>query len=94
MLFELFKRREGIRVGSISDDVALVGAVNRVENLGMDAGIVIAGEAAPGLNRELRHGEQFNRVSRVVRDSGDLGTSSLNFGFRWFSESMVLRISI
>jgi len=56
MLFELLNRREGVRVGSVSDDVALVGAGNRLENLSMDAGIVIAGEAAPGMNRELHRG--------------------------------------
>ena len=51
VLFELFDGGTRIKIIAISDDMALIGAGYGLNNFGMNAGIVVAGEVARG------HGE-------------------------------------
>ena len=57
VLFELRDRRTRVRIVAVSDDVSLVGACDRLQHLGMHSGIVVAGKAAGGLGKNLRHTE-------------------------------------
>ena len=49
MRFELGDCGFGVGVVAVADRVAVVGPGDGVQNLGMDAGVIVAGEAANGL---------------------------------------------
>ena len=49
--FEVAYSGLGVGVVTVPDDVALINSGDCLQNLGMDAGIVVAGEAASGLQR-------------------------------------------
>ena len=55
MLLKLRDRRAGVRIVSIGHYVALVGAGNRLEDLRMHSGIVVAGKTADRLGNSLWH---------------------------------------
>src|SRR3977135_4202457 len=55
VLLEFLDGRAGIRVVPVGNDMALIGAGKGFEDLGMDPGIVVAGEAAERFSRGLRH---------------------------------------
>ena len=62
MFFELLDRRTCVRIGSVGHYVALVCPCNRRENLGMHAGIVVAGEAAGRMRGSCSIAQQCSRV--------------------------------
>jgi hypothetical protein len=55
VLFELFYGGTRIRIIAIGDDMALIGAGYGLNNFGMDAGIVVAGEVARWFSERSRH---------------------------------------
>ena len=55
MFFKFGNGRPRERVLTISNDVAVVSARDRLQNLRMHPGIVIAGKIASGLIQGLRH---------------------------------------
>ena len=57
MLFKFRDRRTRERIVAISNHVSLVGARNRLQNLRMHSGIIVAGKTASGLGKNLRHNE-------------------------------------
>lgn len=58
MLFEPANHSFGIGIVPITDNVALVDRSNRFQNLGMDAGVIIAGKTACGFHSLFK----FSRV--------------------------------
>ena len=65
LMFEDLYRGFGVRIISITDDVALVHGGDRLDDRGMDARIVIAGKAASRL-----HGGQFSMAGVRRQASG------------------------
>ncbi len=55
VFFEFRDGRAGEGIVAVSDHVSLVGARDRFQNFRMHSGIVVAGKAASGLLRSLRH---------------------------------------
>jgi hypothetical protein len=50
MLAKLGDGARGVGVGTIADDVTLVGAADGLENFGMHASVIVAGETAGGFH--------------------------------------------
>jgi hypothetical protein len=68
MFFELGDGGASIRIVSVGDDVALVGASDGREDFGMNSGVVIAGKTAAGLSGSLWHiSKQCSRAERSWR---------------------------
>jgi hypothetical protein len=55
VLLELSYGGTRIKIIAISDDMALIGAGYCLNNFGVNAGIVVAGEVARGLSERSRH---------------------------------------
>src|SRR5258708_39557725 len=74
VLLEFLDGGASVRVITVGDHMSLVRTGYRFENFGMNAGIIVAGEASGGLSKDLLH-------TRTMYQSGSTAAGGLALSF-------------
>src|SRR5260370_4946228 len=76
VLLEFLDGGASVRVITVGDHMSLVRTGYRFENFGMNAGIIVAGEASGGLSKDLLH-------TGTMYQSGSTAAGGLALTFIW-----------